>query len=56
MLAATREKMSDSEKEIEQEHVRPFLHKTCNQEVSGRFTFGTLWSDHGNVHENVAEK
>ena len=38
MLAATRVKMSDSEKKSEQEHVRHFLHKTCNQEVSGRFT------------------
>ena len=25
--------MSDSEKKIEQEHIRHFLHKTCNQEV-----------------------
>ena len=33
MLAATQEKMRGSE-----EHVRPFLHKTCNQEVSGRIT------------------
>ena len=39
MLAATRVKMSDSKKKkSEQEHVRHFLHKTCNQEVSGRFT------------------
>ena len=38
MLAATRVKMSDSEKKSEQEHVRHFLNKTCNQEVSGRFT------------------
>ena len=38
MLAATKVKMSDSEKKSEQEHVRHFLHKTCNQEVSGRFT------------------
>ena len=38
MLAATRVKMSDSEKKSEQEHVRHFLHKTCNQEVSGGFT------------------
>ena len=38
MLAATGVKMSDSEKKKEQEHVRHFLHKTCNQEVSGRFT------------------
>ena len=30
--------MSDSEKKSEQEHVRHFLHKTCKQEVSGRFT------------------
>ena len=30
MLAATRVKMSDSEKKSEQEHVRHFLHKTCN--------------------------
>ena len=38
MLAATRVKMSDSEKNSEQEHVPHFLHKTCNQEVFGRFT------------------
>ena len=25
-------------KKSEQEHVRHFLHKTCNQEVSGSFT------------------
>ena len=25
-------------KESEQEHVRHFLHKTCNQEASGSFT------------------
>ena len=37
MLAATKEKISGSEKS-EEEHVRHFLHKTCNQEVSGRFT------------------
>ena len=36
MLAVTRVKMSDSEKKCEQEHVRHFRHKTCNQEVSGR--------------------
>ena len=39
MLAAARVKMSDSEKKkSQQEHVRHFLHKTCNQEVSGSFT------------------
>ena len=40
MLTATRVKMSDSEKKSEQEHVHVghFLLKTCNQEVSGRFT------------------
>ena len=38
MFSANRVKMSDSEKKSEQEHVRHFLHKTCNQEVSGRFT------------------
>ena len=38
MLAATKVKMSGSEKKKhEQEHVRHFLHKTCNQEVSGSF-------------------
>ena len=38
MLAATMVKMSNSEKKIyEQEHVQHFLHKTCNQEVSGSF-------------------
>ena len=37
MLAATRVNVSDSEKRSEQEHVRHFLHKTCNQEVSGSF-------------------
>ena len=38
MLAATKVKMSDSEKKSEQEHRRHFLHKTCNQDVSGRYT------------------
>ena len=37
MLAATKEKMSGSEK-VKQEHVRHFLHITCNQEVSWRLT------------------
>ena len=37
MLAANEGKTSGIEKS-EQEHVRHFLHKTCNQEVSGRFT------------------
>ena len=37
MPAATKEKMIGSEKS-EQEHVRHLLHKTCNQEVSGRFS------------------
>ena len=36
MLAPTKVKMSGSEKN-EQEHARHFLHKTCNQEVSGSF-------------------
>ena len=31
MLAATRVKMSDKEKKTKQEHVRHFLHKTCNK-------------------------
>ena len=34
ILEHARVKMSDSE----QEHARHFLHKTCNHEVSGRFT------------------
>ena len=39
MLAATKVKMSGSQKKKgEQEHVRHYLHKTCNQEVSGCFT------------------
>ena len=38
MLAATRMKMSDSEKKSEKEHVRHFLYKTHNQEVSRSFT------------------
>ena len=39
MLVATRMKMSDSEKKkSEKEHVRHFLHKTNNQDVSRRFT------------------
>ena len=29
MLAATRVKLSDSDKKSEQEHVQQFLHKTC---------------------------
>ena len=39
MLAATKVKMSGSEEKNEQKHIRHFLHKTCNQEVSGNFTF-----------------
>ena len=35
MPAATKEKIIGIEKS-EQEHVRHFLHKTCNQEVPGR--------------------
>ena len=38
MLATIRVKMRDSEKKSEQEHVRHFLYKTCNQDVSGSFT------------------
>ena len=30
MLTATKEKMSGSKKKNEQEHIRHFLHKTCN--------------------------
>ena len=39
MRNASGVKMSDNENKSEQEHVRHFLHKTCNQEVSGSFTF-----------------
>ena len=45
MLAATRVKMSDSEKKSEQQHVRHSLHKTCNQEVSA-------WKFHLTVVQN----
>ena len=38
MPAATRVKLSDSEKKSEQEHVPHFLQNTCKQEVSGSFT------------------
>ena len=41
MLAATKVKKCGSEKKNGQENVRHFLHKTCNQDVSGSFT---LWS------------
>ena len=37
MLAATKVKKCGSEKKNEQENVH-FLHKTCNQDVSGSFT------------------
>ena len=37
MLAATKVKMSDSEKS-EQDDMQHFLHKTCNSEVFGSFT------------------
>ena len=37
MLAATKVKMSGSEKQSEQEH-KHFLHKACNLEVKGGFT------------------
>ena len=38
--AKLNEKKSDGELDWRgsEEHVRHFLHKTCNQEVSGRFT------------------
>ena len=32
---------SENEKKSEQEHVRHFLHKTCDQEVSGSFTLSS---------------
>ena len=38
MLAATKVKVSGSEKSSELEQIQQFLHKTCNQEVSGSFT------------------
>ena len=38
MLAATKSKKSGRKKEGDQVHVRHFLHKTCNQEVSRSFT------------------
>ena len=38
MLAATKVKMSSSVKKSKKEHMRHFLHKTCNQKVSGSFT------------------
>ena len=42
MLAATKVKMSGSEKKSEQQdHIRHFLHKTCNSEVSGSFTLSS---------------
>lgn len=34
MLAATKVNMSGSDKKSEQEHIRHFLRKTCNYEVS----------------------
>ena len=39
LAAATKVKMRDSEEKNEQEQMRHFLHKTCNQEISGNFTF-----------------
>ena len=36
MLAATKVKMSGSQKKSEQEHLQRFLHKTRNYDVSGR--------------------
>ena len=33
MLAATKMKMSCSDKKSEQEHIRHFLHEMCNEEV-----------------------
>ena len=39
MLTATKVKKCGSEKKKnEEENVRHFLHKTCNQDVSGSFT------------------
>ena len=38
MLAATKVKMKGSEKKGEQERIQHFLHKTCNQKLSGSFT------------------
>ena len=33
MLAATKMKMSRSDKKSEQEHIRHFLHEMCNEEA-----------------------
>ena len=38
MLAATWVKMSDSRKKVNKNTYVHFLHKTCNQDVSGRFS------------------
>ena len=48
MLAATKVKMSGSEKKVTGTGLRHFLHKTCNLEVSGSFKailHGTILND-----------
>ena len=48
MLAATKVKMSGSEKKVTGTRLRHFLHKTCNLEVSGSFKailHGTILND-----------
>ena len=49
ILAATKVQMSGSE----QEQVRHFLHKTCNQEVSGIFTCSRTKKRQRNVQKSV---
>ena len=48
MLAATKTKMSGSEKKVTRTRLQHFLHKTCNLEVSGSLKVilhGTILND-----------
>ena len=56
MRNASGVKMSDNEKKSEQEHVRHFLHKTCNQEVSGVSRFSGAKQRQKNVQKKCAAR
>ena len=58
MLAATRvtENERQWKKKSEQEHVRHFLHKTCNKEVSGSFTLQSCKTTAKNVQKKFAAR
>ena len=53
LAAATKVKMRGSEEKNEQEHIRHFLHKTCNQEVSWKFHVLVVQKKAKNVPKSV---